>query len=143
MKIVDLNVLLYAVNRDSDQHDVIHGWWQKMLGGDETVGLPWVVQLGFLRLATNPHVFPHPLTVQQAGDKLDGWLALPIVAVPEEKANHWPVMRALLSSAGTAGNLTTDAHIAALALTRGATVVSCDNDFARFDGLRYENPLVA
>ena len=141
MKIVDLNVLLYVVNRDAEHHQAALGWWTRALEGDETVGLPWVVLLGFLRLATSPRVFPKPLTGEQVADKLDAWLKLPVVTVPRAKDNHWAVLRGLLSGSGTAGNLTTDAHIAALALTRDATVVSCDNDFARFTGLRFENPL--
>lgn len=55
---------------------------------------------------------------------------------------HWQVFRNLLKSAGAAGNLTSDAHLAALAIERGATVYSADNDFGRFAGLRHVNPLV-
>ncbi len=143
MKIVDLNVLLYVVNRDAEHHEAALDWWTTALEGDETIGLPWVVLLGFVRLSTNPRVFPQPLADTQAADKLDAWLKLSVVTVPREKDTHWAVLRGLLSASGTAGNLTTDAHIAALALSRDATVVSFDNDFARFPGLRFENPLAS
>jgi predicted nucleic acid-binding protein len=43
-------------------------------------------------------------------------------------------------SAGTAGNLTTDSHPAALAIERGATIVTFDRDFASFDGVRWTAP---
>jgi predicted nucleic acid-binding protein len=46
-----------------------------------------------------------------------------------------------LSEVGAAGNLTTDAHLATLAISHGAILISCDSDFARFKGLRWENPI--
>ena len=141
MKIVDLNVLLYVVNESAAQHDAILEWWLDAIDGDESIGLPWTVLLGFLRLSTNAAVFPKPISHRDALDKVDAWLSLPIVHVPTEKEDHWSVLSGLLQEAGVAGNLTTDAHLAALALTRDAVLVSCDNDFARFKGLRYLNPL--
>ena len=141
MKIVDLNVVLYAVNSDAQHHQGIRAWWESALSDDETVGLPWVVLLGFLRLATSARIFPHPLAPDTAAAKLDAWLAHDNVRVIRERDNHWEQLKALLHHSGTAGNLTIDAHLAALALTHDAVLVSCDNDFARFKGLRWENPL--
>ena len=48
------------------------------------------------------------------------------------------ILARLLLSAGTAGNLTTDAHIAAIAIEHQAEVLTFDKDFARFSGLRYQ-----
>lgn len=141
MKIVDLNVLLYVVNESGAQHEAIHEWWLDAIDGDESIGLPWIVLLGFVRLSTNARVFPRPISHRKALEKIDAWLSLPIVHVPTEKDNHWAVLSGLLREAGAAGNLTSDAHLAALAMTRDALLVSCDNDFARFRGLRYLNPL--
>lgn len=140
MKIVDLNVLLYALNEDAPHHRTVNRWWVQALQGDETIGLPWVVLNGFLRLATHPRVFPNPLTTAQATARIDTWLALPVIDVPVEKPGHWHTLRSVLAATGTAGNLVTDAHIATLALTRDAVVASCDHDFARFDKLRLVNP---
>ena len=141
MRIVDLNVLLYATNRDAAQHDVVRAWWERAINDEDSVGLPWVVLLGFLRLATNPRVFPHPLAPDGAAARLDTWLSQENVRVVREKDDHWETLRALLRDTGTAGNLTTDAHLAARALTHDAVLISCDADFARFKGLRWENPL--
>lgn len=143
MKLVDLNVLLYAVNRDAVQHGPVSRWWEAALNGDESIGLPWVVLLGFLRLATSARVFPSPMTPDTAARLIDAWLGLDLVCVPTEKPGHWTTLRELLVAAGTAGNLTTDAHLASLAIAHDAVLVSCDNDFARFGGLRRENPLAA
>ncbi len=141
MRIVDLNVLLYAVNADSAHHAACRAWWEKILGEDEPVGLPWIVLLGFLRIATSPGVFPRPLSLGAAVDKIDTWLALDNVRVARENDAQWDVMRGLLSATGAAGNLTTDAHLAALAISQDATLASCDADFGRFKDLRWENPL--
>ena len=141
MKLVDLNVLLYVVNDDSPRHQPVLNWWNAALNGDETVGLAWVVLLGFLRISTNPRVFPTPLAADDAIAKIDAWLSLDNVRVVREQDNHWEVLRSLVSETGTAGNLTTDAHLAALAMSHAAVLVSCDSDFGRFKGLRWENPL--
>ena len=141
MKIVDLNILLYAVNSDAEQHERVRRWWEAAVNDEDTVGMPWIVLLGFLRLATNARVFPRPLAPAAAAAKLDSWIAQDNVRIVREKDDHWEQLKTLLHHAGTAGNLTTDAHLAALAMTHDAVLVSCDNDFARFKGLRWENPL--
>ncbi len=141
MRIVDLNVLLYAVNSDAEHHRVVRGWWERTLNDEDTVGLPWVVLLGFLRLATHPRVFPRPLAPEAAATRIDRWLARENVVVVREKDDHWEALKSLIRGTGTAGNLTTDAHLAALALSHDAVLASCDSDFARFEGLRRENPL--
>lgn len=98
--------------------------------------------LGFLRLATNPAVFPRPLDVAQATTVLDGWLTHGDTRLVREKEEHWDVLRSLVAETA-AGHLTTDAHLAALTVTHGAILVSCDHDFARFRQLRWESPLTA
>jgi len=141
MKIIDLNVLLYAVNQDAVQHAPIRAWWEAALNGEEPIAIPWVVILGFLRLTTNPRVFPAPLAAKEAVAKVDQWLAHPQVRLVLETAEQWRILRGLLDDCGTAGNLTTDAHLASLAISHGAVLVSCDRDFSRFAKLRWEHPL--
>jgi toxin-antitoxin system PIN domain toxin len=141
VKIVDLNVLLYVVNENAPHHKALLSWWESAVNGDESVGLPWVVLLGFLRITTNQKIFPNPLKPDIAIKKINTWLSLDTTCLVREKAEHWGILRNLLSDAGTAGNLTTDAHLATLAVSHGAILVSCDRDFARFRGLRWENPV--
>lgn len=141
MKLVDLNVLLYAINRSAEHHEKVRAWWESALGGVEPVGLAWMVIGGFLRLSTRVSVFPNPLSVEQACGRIDRWLAQPTVRLVRETDEHWTHMRRLLIATGTGGNLTTDAHLAALAISHGATLCSCDNDFARFPSLQWSNPL--
>lgn len=142
MKIVDLDVLIYAVNRDTPHHPRVHGWWEAAIAGDEILGLPWLVLLGFLRITTNRRSFPQPLAPDAAIAKVDTWLSLENVRVVGERESHWARLKTLIGETGTAGDLTTDMHLAALALSHDAVLVSCDNDFSRFRGLRWENPLV-
>jgi hypothetical protein len=141
VRLVDLNVLLYAVNRDAPHHDKLRRWWEHSLVQEEPVGLAWVVVLGFLRLATNARVFAKPLSADQATRMVDRWLDQENVRIISETDDQWRILKELLSETGTAGNLTTDAHLASLAIAHGAVLVSCDSDFARFPRLRWQNPL--
>jgi len=138
--LVDANVLIYAVNADLPQHGPARRWLEKALSGTETIGLPWVVILAFLRLTTSPRVFERPLAVQAALGYVEEWLAQPPATTVEPGPEHWPTFRRLVSDSGTGGNLTTDAHLAALALERGAALCTTDRDFARFPGLRLIHP---
>ena len=141
MKIVDLNVLLYAVNRDGPEHAPASAWLERTLAGSEPVALPWAVILGFLRVATSPRVFPKPLSPAAAMKVMDHWLAAPAAVTISPEDEHWRILRSLIERSGTAGNLTTDAHLAALAIEHGAELCSTDADFARFPALRWTNPL--
>jgi hypothetical protein len=140
MRLVDLNVLLYCVNRELPYHAAVRRWWEAALSGDEPIGLPWIMLLGFLRVSTNPRAFAAPLSPTQAIEQVEAWLAHPNVRVVRETDEHWRTLKGLLGRTGTAGNLTTDAHLAAMAISYGATLVSCDADFGRFPHLRWENP---
>jgi toxin-antitoxin system PIN domain toxin len=143
MKIVDVNILVYVVNRDAVQHDQVREWWESTINSDEVIGIPWIAMLGFLRLITHPRLNPTPMTSEDAVAKAETWMGLPQVRIIQETENHWSVLRELLVATGTAGNLTTDAHLAAIAISQGATLVSCDADFGRYKHLRWENPLHA
>jgi len=142
MKLIDLNLLVYSTNRDSPHHAKALRWLELALSGEETVVFAWIVILGFVRISTRPGAFSKPLTPNQAFDIVDGWLSRPCVTVLHPGKLHWSILRGLLEQAGTAGNLSTDAHLAALALEYGATLCSTDNDFVRFGKqLRCFNPL--
>jgi toxin-antitoxin system PIN domain toxin len=141
VKIIDLNLLLYAVNRDSPRHGRARAWLQEAVSGEERIALPWTVILGFIRLTTNARVFERPLSAEAALQTVDDLLSQPSVSALEPGDGHWGILRDLLIEAGTAGNLTTDAHLAALAIEHGGELCSTDSDFARFKLLRWTNPL--
>jgi uncharacterized protein len=141
VKLVDANVLLYAVDEDSPHHEVAKPWLEEQLSRPETFAFAWAVLLAFIRLVTNPRVFEKPLSGDQALDLVDSWLAQPNATVLHPTDRHSQLLRELLTPLGTAGNLTSDAHLAALAIEHGAELCSGDSDFGRFAGLQWTNPL--
>ena len=132
MKLVDANVLLYAINRASPQHEDSRAWLTRSLSAGEAVGFPWTSLSAVVRLSTHRSIFDQPLTATQAMDVVDAWLASPVAVTVEPTVRHALVLRSLLETVGTAGNLTTDAHLAALAIEHRAEVVTWDRDLARF-----------
>jgi toxin-antitoxin system PIN domain toxin len=140
VQLVDANVLLYAVNRDAPHHAAARGWLDDALGGVRTVGFPWVALLAFLRLSTRSGLFPKPLGVDDAIGVVEAWLSRPAAVVVHPTARHLSVLHGLIQPIGAAGNLVTDAHLAALAVEHGAELVSYDTDFNRFPGLRWRRP---
>lgn len=141
MKLLDANLLVYAVDEGSPRFESAHTWVEAVIGGRETVALAWTVLLAFVRLTTKPQVMADPFTSDEALDIVDGWLTRPNTVVVHPTDRHAAVLRELLMPLGTAGNLVTDAHLAALAIEHGAELNSCDGDFARFEGLRWRDPL--
>jgi toxin-antitoxin system PIN domain toxin len=138
--VVDADVLLYAVDTAGPHHEQSRAWLDTSLAGAEAVGLAWIVLLAFIRIGTNPAILPAPMTVDEAVGQVETWLGAPAAVVAEPTARHAGLLRGLLLETGTAGNLTTDAHLAALAIEHGAEIVSYDRDFARFAGVQHRLP---
>lgn len=141
MIIPDVNLLLYAEISGFAEHGKARGWWQGVLEGEAQVGLTYPALFGFIRLATNPRVFDLPMPVENALDRISDWLARPHVHLVTGGPNHLEIAFRLLRALGTAGNLTTDVQLAALAIELNGELHSNDVDFARFTGLRWVNPL--
>ena len=141
MKLLDVNLLLYALDEAAPRHEAARTWLEDRLSGTETLAFAWVVLLAFLRLSTNPRVFEQPLSPDEALGEVDSWLAQPAATIVHPTERHPAVLRDLLIPLGTAANLTTDAHMAALAIEHWAELCSSDSDFSRFRGLRWRDPL--
>jgi uncharacterized protein len=142
VKVIDLNLLIYAINKDAPLHAASRVWWEGCLSGNDTIALPWTVILGFLRITTSGRIMPKPLNAGQATGIVDEWLHHPMVAPISPTERHWGILHRLLAALGTSGNLTMDAHLAALAIEHSATLYSADSDFARFRSLDWINPLL-
>jgi len=138
----DTNLLVYAYDALSPRHARARSCWEEALSGWEPVGIPWIVILAFVRLMTHPTLSENPMTVAQAREAVAAWLALPHVRLLTTTPASLDIFFNLLTAAGTGGNLSTDAMIAALAVEHGGCVYSNDRDFARFPGLAWRNPLV-
>ncbi len=141
MIVPDVNVLVHAYNSESRVHAAARAWWESLLNGSRPVGLPWVTILGFIRVATHPRVLERPLSPQAACAPARAWLERPLVAILHPGERHAEILFGLLDRLGTGGNLTTDAHLAALCIEHQAELHSTDADFSRFSGLRWKNPL--
>jgi toxin-antitoxin system PIN domain toxin len=105
------------------------------------VGMAWVAILGFIRISTHRSILENPLQVDAARDHVRSWLARPQVKILHPLESHAEILFELLGQAGTGGNLTTDAHLAALAIEHTAVLHTTDTDFSRFTGVRWTNPL--
>ena len=141
MIIPDINLLVYAYNSDAPHHEAAKRWWEGALSGELMVGLPWVVLHGYLRIMTHPRVLERPLEPSDALRHIRQWLEVPLCRIIEPGEQHLAVLEGLLAEIGSAGNLTTDAVLAALAIEYQAELCTNDADFGRFSGLRRRNPL--
>ena len=141
MIVPDVNLLIYAYNADAPQHDKARAWWQGLLNSAEVIGLPWATALGFIRLMTHRSVLITPLSGPVAVTHVQSWLARPHVGPLTPGPRHLEIFRRLCETTGAVGSLTTDTHLAALAIEHQAELHSNDSDFTRFPGLRWRNPL--
>ena len=141
MIVPDVNLLVYAYNQDAPRHAAAVSWWEGLLSGSRPVGLAWAAALGFIRITTHPQILARPLPAAKACAHVRAWLAQPYVSLLHPGDRHGEILFGLLERLGTAGNLTTDAHLAALAIEHQAELCSTDADFGRFPGLRFANPI--
>jgi len=143
VKLLDVNLLIYAHNSATPEHSRARRWFEDIMSRTETVAFPWHTLLGFVRLTTRATIMQPPLPPGAALDYVEMWLAQPCAAVVHPTNRHPAVLRDLLDAVGTAGNRTSDAHLAALAIEHGATLCSRDEDFGRFPGLRWLDPIAS
>jgi uncharacterized protein len=139
--LVDANLLVYAHVSGLPQHEAARAWLDGRLNGGSPVGLPWPSLLAFVRLVSNPRIFERPKSVANAWTQVEDWLGCPTAWVPVPTERHREVLGSMLRGHGLRADLVPDAHLAALAMEHGLTLCSTDGDFARFPGLRWENPL--
>jgi toxin-antitoxin system PIN domain toxin len=141
--LLDANLLLYAANRDAPEHEPARSWLDARLSGSTRVGLPWPSMLAFVRIASNPAILRRPVAPAEAWRQVREWLACDTAWIPLPGPGHADVLGRLLDATFMSSHLVPDAHLAALAIEHGLTLCSTDGDFARFPGLKWENPLAA
>ncbi len=141
MILIDANILVYANVTSFVQHKLARDWLDRQLNASAPIGLPWASVLAFLRLVTNPRVFELPEPIGDAWQQVRAWLASESAWVPQPTERHADLLGEFLALPGVHGNLAPDAHLAALAVEHGLTLCSTDGDFARFQGLRWPNPI--
>jgi toxin-antitoxin system PIN domain toxin len=141
MMLVDANILLYAEDQLSPQHELAKEWWDEQLSGSYPVCLCWTVISAFIRIASNSRVFENPLSAKEATARVQGWFEQPCVRLIQTTGRHWEIFQQMLNDGQALGNLVTDAHLAALAIQHGCELISTDADFARFPRVKWRNPL--
>jgi toxin-antitoxin system PIN domain toxin len=141
--LIDANILIYAHVSSFAQHNLARDWLDQQLNASARVGLPWTSLLAFLRLVTNPRVFEQPEAIRDAWEQVHAWLTSETVWIPQPTERHADILGEFLALSGVHGNLVPDAHLAALAVEHGLTLCSTDGDFARFQGLRWLNPIAS
>lgn len=143
MILIDANLLVYAYHSGSELHERSSEWLEEKFEQPEPIGFAWATLHAFLRLTTNPRILDAPFTIAEAAEIVEEWLARPRVEILEPGPHYWPILRRVLEDARVQGPLVSDAHLAALAIERGATICSNDRDFRRFRGLDLYDPLAS
>lgn len=141
MTILDANILLYAYNADAPQKKAAAAWLTDLFDSGEAIALPWVTVWAFARIATNARIFSSPLTPEQVFGVIRDWLSIPGIVALQPGPRHLELLERMVREHRAVGPLMTDAILAAHALENGATLASTDQDFSRFAGLRWVNPL--
>jgi toxin-antitoxin system PIN domain toxin len=139
--LVDANLLLFAVDEESQFHPAAAAWLTSALNGPRRVGLPWQVLGAFVRIITHPRASDHPLTPEAAWRHVKDWLACDAAWTPNPTYRHAEVLGSVIATYQPRGNLVSDAQLAALAIEHGLTIYSADSDFARFREVRWVDPL--
>jgi toxin-antitoxin system PIN domain toxin len=139
--VLDVNLLIYAYNKNSQEHAKARHWIEQLFSSSESVGLPWQTISAFLRITTHPNLKDLRITVEQSSKIVDRWLEQPNVRILIPGEGHWALFRRMLLEGQASGGLVTDAHLAALTMEYGGVLHTMDRDFSRFPGLRWINPL--
>jgi uncharacterized protein len=141
MIVLDANILLYAYDSGSSKHKAARAFVEAAFSQAEPVGLPWQTIAAFLRIMTNTRLPGERFSLEDAVKVVDHWLEQPNVRLLAPDEDHWPLLRRMIVEGQAPGALVSDAQIAALAIEYGGRLQTTDRDFARFPGLRWENPL--
>ena len=141
MILVDANLLLYAEDSLSEHHQAARTWWDAQLSGAEPVCLCWPVVTAFIRIGTNVRLHRRPLTLGEAVERVQSWFDQPCVRIIYPGEQHWAIFQVMLRDGKAIGSLVSDAHLAAMAVEHNCILQSTDVDFARFKGLKWNNPI--
>lgn len=141
MRLLDVNVLVYAHREDATDHGQYRAWLEDLINADAAYGISDVVLSGFLRIVTHPRIFAPPTDLDQAIEVASAIRGRPNCVTVDPGRRHWDIFTRLCRDAGVKGGLVTDAFFAALAIETGSEWITTDRDYARFPGLHWRHPL--
>ena len=139
MRIADVQVLFYAIDSTADRHATASRWLEDALNAREPVALTWPTVHQFLRLGTNL-AFPGCMSDDEALGWIEEWTEAGVEIISDSDFT-WSLFAELVAASPRALRNVDDAHLAGLAISRGATLASFDSDFECFveHGLRWED----
>ncbi|HET9783573.1 MAG TPA: TA system VapC family ribonuclease toxin, partial [Terriglobales bacterium] len=140
---VDTNVLVYALNRQSDFRPLALQLLGDLAENARPWAIPWPCIYECMRVVTHPQVFRPPMATLEAWRQLQIMFTSPTLQLLGETPRHGEILQQVLSQSAASGNLIHDAHVWALCLEHGVSdLVSADRDMNRFRGMRLHNPFV-
>jgi uncharacterized protein len=139
--VLDANILLFASDEDSPlcvrAKEVLRGAAQE----SEIVYIFWPTIMAYLRIATHPSVFRHPLSSAGAIANVEALIDRPHIQSPGEQDRFWTRFREVAADTPPKGNFVADAHLAALMLENGVrTIWTHDRDFRMFPNIEVIDP---
>jgi len=138
--LLDANVLIYAFRQDTDSHAQYRGWLEEALAKEMAVGISEMVLSSVVRITTHPKIFVKPSTLDEVFRFVDYLRSFSSVISVLPGRAHWSIFQRLCRAAQARGNLVTDAYLAALAIEKGAELITSDRDFSRFPDLKWRSP---
>jgi hypothetical protein len=140
--LIDSNILIYAKMDSMPEHASVADWLERAISDrSTTISVCETSLLSFLRVATNRRVFNPTLPVEEARKFIDSFLSCPNVNLIATSPAHYREVTNLMETHDLQGNLVMDIHLAVLAQSIGATVVTRDADFVKIPYLKTLNPV--
>ncbi len=138
---VDTNLLLYAVNQDSEFHQSAKKFIETCAQKEESWMMPYPVVHAFLRISTHAAILPKPLTSSQSFDIVESILRLPHVVCIGEEGDLWKIYKEEVFSLHLKGNDFPDALIVSVLKVHGvSTFYTKDRGFLRFKNIKAIEP---
>jgi uncharacterized protein len=141
--VIDANLLIYAVNQDTEFHAKAIRFIEERSESSETWIFPWPVATAFIRIVTHPGILPYPLAPDQAIETLHQLFKLPqVILTGEDGKEIWDLFSKEVSTHHCRGNGVTDTLIVSIMRLNGVTTIyTKDRDFLRFQGIKAVDPL--
>ena len=143
MFLVDANVLVYAANADSAEHETCRRLVLQWRSHPQPWYSTWSVIYEFLRVVTHPRVFSAPWTSRQAAGFVSSLLGSPSFEILHETERHSSLLAETLADVpGVRGSVLHEVHTAVVMREHGIrSIVTRDMGFRRFPFLEVVDPM--
>lgn len=135
----DVNVLIYAADRNAKQHEEYRKWLDDTINNDEPLAISEIVLSSFIRIITSTKIFNNAFSMSEALIFADSLREIPNVKLVVPGASHWDIFKKLCLELNPKSGSVTDVYFAALAIEYDCELVSADKGFVRYPGLRWKH----